>query len=75
MKTKEPQHQNILPDQEVHYLETLGLQSSLSWREDQKHLVFRLVRYKFFAKMLSGCNCVLEVGCGDAFDTLLVQRE
>jgi hypothetical protein len=75
MKTKEPQYQNILPDQEVHYLETLGLQSSLSWREDQKHLVFRLVRYEFFAKMLSGCNSLLEIGFGDAFGTLLVQRE
>tara|TARA_S200000501_G_scaffold316311_1_gene309128 strand:- start:240 stop:458 length:219 start_codon:yes stop_codon:yes gene_type:complete len=62
IKTKEPQYQKMLSDQKEHGLETLGLRSSLSWREDPKHLVFRLARYKFVAKMLSGSENVLEIG-------------
>jgi 2-polyprenyl-3-methyl-5-hydroxy-6-metoxy-1,4-benzoquinol methylase len=34
-----------------------------------------LSRYKFVAKMLSGKDRVLEVGCGDAFGTRIVQQE
>ena len=75
IKTKEPQYQKMLSDQKEHGLETLGLRSSLSWREDPKHLVFRLARYKFVAKMLSGSENALEIGCGDAFGTRLVQQE
>ena len=74
-KTKEPQYQKMLQDQQENGLETLGLRASLSWREDPKHLVFRLARYKFVAKMLAGLDTALEVGCGDAFGTRLVQQE
>jgi cyclopropane fatty-acyl-phospholipid synthase-like methyltransferase len=55
--------------------ETLGLRGSQSWHEDPKHLVFRLARYKFAAKMLAGRKNVLEIGCGDAFGTRIVQAE
>src|SRR5205814_1256539 len=54
--------------------ERLGLRSSQSWHDDPKHLVFRLARYKFVAKMLAGSEHVLEVGCGDAFGTRIVQQ-
>lgn len=54
--------------------ERLGLRSSQSWHDDPKHLLFRLSRYKFVAKMLAGSEHVLEIGCGDAFGTRLVQE-
>ena len=53
----------------------MGLRSSQSWIDDPKHLVFRLARYKFVAKMLEGREHVLEIGCGDAFGTRIVQAE
>jgi 2-polyprenyl-3-methyl-5-hydroxy-6-metoxy-1,4-benzoquinol methylase len=74
-ETKEPQYQKMLVDQKKNGLEMLGLRASLSWREDPKHLVFRLARYKFVAKMLSGLDSALEIGCGDAFGTRIVQQE
>jgi 2-polyprenyl-3-methyl-5-hydroxy-6-metoxy-1,4-benzoquinol methylase len=45
-----------------------------SWNQDPKRTLFTLARYKFVAKMLAGCECVLEVGCADAFGTRLVQQ-
>ncbi|MDA0225582.1 MAG: class I SAM-dependent methyltransferase, partial [Proteobacteria bacterium] len=60
---------------EARGFERLGLRSSQSWHDDPKHLLFRLARYKFVAKMLSGSGHVLEVGCGDAFGTRIVQQE
>lgn len=46
-----------------------------AWKDDPKHLLFTLARYKFVAKMLSGRKHVLEVGCADAFGTRLVLQE
>jgi 2-polyprenyl-3-methyl-5-hydroxy-6-metoxy-1,4-benzoquinol methylase len=43
-----------------------------AWHDDPKHLLFTLARYKFVAKMLAGCEHVLEVGCADAFGTRIV---
>jgi cyclopropane fatty-acyl-phospholipid synthase-like methyltransferase len=74
-KTKEAQYQVILEAAEERGFETLGLRGSESWYQDPKHLVFRLSRYKFVSKMLAGRNHVLEVGCGDAFGTRIVQAE
>ena len=34
-----------------------------------------LSRYKFVAKMLAGKGRVVEIGCGDAFATRMVQQE
>src|SRR5262249_45023878 len=42
---------------------------------DPRHLVFTLARYKFVAKMLSGRESVLEIGCGDALGTRIVRQE
>ena len=44
------------------------------WHDDPRHLVFILARYKFVAKMLQGKETALEVGCGDAFATRIVQQ-
>jgi len=53
----------------------MGLRASSMWRVDPKLLVFTLARYKFVAKMLTGYSRVLEVGCGDAFASRLLQPE
>ncbi len=74
-KTKEAQYQVMLQAATERGYETLGLRGSQSWHEDPKHLVFRLSRYKFVAKMLAGRKSVLEIGCGDAFGTRIVQAE
>lgn len=44
----------------------LGPYSSYTWRHDPKHVLFTMARYKFCAKLLSGRESALEVGCGDA---------
>ncbi|MGO8920311.1 MAG: class I SAM-dependent methyltransferase [Stellaceae bacterium] len=74
-KTREGQYQACIEDARRYGFETLGLQSSESWRKDPKHLVFNLSRYKFVAKMLAGTERVLEVGCGDAFGSRIVRQE
>jgi cyclopropane fatty-acyl-phospholipid synthase-like methyltransferase len=74
-KTREPQYQECIEAVTERGFERLGLRSSQSWHDDPKHLLFRLSRYKFVAKMLSGSEHVLEIGCGDAFGTRLVQQE
>ena len=55
--------------------ERLGLAANVMWHNDPRKLLFDLSRYKFVAKLLSGKGRVLEVGCGDAFCTRLVQQE
>ena len=74
-KTKETQYQVCVDAATGRGFERFGLRSNESWYEDPKHLVFRLSRYKFVAKMLAGREHVLEVGCGDAFGTRIVQAE
>jgi SAM-dependent methyltransferase len=74
-KTKEEQYQVCVDAADERGFERFGLRSNESWHEDPKHLVFRLARYKFVAKMLSGYRHVLEVGCGDAFGSRIVQAE
>ena len=49
--------------------------TSQVWYDDPRRLTFLLARYKFVAKMLSGCANVGEVGCGDAFGTRVVLQE
>jgi 2-polyprenyl-3-methyl-5-hydroxy-6-metoxy-1,4-benzoquinol methylase len=75
VKTREPQYQECVDAVADRGFERLGLRSSQSWHDDPKHILFRLSRYKFVAKMLSGSENVLEIGCGDAFGTRLVQQE
>jgi len=75
LRTREPQYQECVDAVSARGFERLGLRSSQSWHDDPKHLLFRLSRYKFVAKMLAGSEHVLEIGCGDAFGTRLVQQE
>ncbi len=60
-------------DQEVGF-ERLGLISNHTWNADPKKLGIMMSRYKFVAKMFDGFESVLEVGCGDAFATRIVQQ-
>ena len=73
-KTREPQYQRAVDLREAG-LGTLGLMTNQAWEDDPRHLLFTLSRYKFVAKMLSGANHVLEVGCADAFGTRIVVQE
>jgi 2-polyprenyl-3-methyl-5-hydroxy-6-metoxy-1,4-benzoquinol methylase len=73
--TREPQYQRSLELARENGLTTLGLMTNQAWTDDPRHLLFTLARYKFVAKMLSGRNRVLEIGCADAFGTRLVVQE
>lgn len=75
LKTKEEQYGIIFDVIKQHGHSKLGLMVNESWNQDPKRTLFTLARYKFVAKMLSGKNHVLEVGCADAFGTRLVQQE
>ncbi len=74
-RTKEPQYELLFDVQRKHGIAHLGLMVNESWNQDPRRTLFTLARYKFVAKMLSGKQRVLEVGCGDAFGTRLVQQE
>ncbi|GEO42983.1 hypothetical protein SAE02_71310 [Skermanella aerolata] len=73
--TKEPQYEICLNHRDDHGLEPLGLMMNQAWYDDPKRLTFTFSRYKFAGKMLAGCKNVLEVGCGDAFPSRIVQQE
>lgn len=51
-----------------------GLMSNFVWQDDPKRILFLLSRYKFVAKMLTGCRNALEIGCADAFGTRIVRQ-
>jgi 2-polyprenyl-3-methyl-5-hydroxy-6-metoxy-1,4-benzoquinol methylase len=73
--TKEPQYQRGLDLYRDPGPEWLGPMMNQVWHDDPRRLTFVLARYKFVAKMLSGKQRVLEVGCADAFGTRVVQQE
>ena len=73
--TKEPQYQDHIDLAQSQGLTQLGWRANATWHQDPKRLLFVLSRYKFVAKMLSGKERVLEVGCGDAFATRIVLQE
>lgn len=73
--TKEKQYEVTLKYRDEQGLETLGLMTNQAWRDDPKRLAFTFARYKFVAKMLSGFDHVLEVGCADAFATRIVVQD
>jgi hypothetical protein len=73
--TREPQYQRLIDLRDEVGLTSLGLMTNQVWHDDPRRLGFVLSRYKFVAKMLSGCRDVGEVGCGDAFGTPVVLQE
>jgi 2-polyprenyl-3-methyl-5-hydroxy-6-metoxy-1,4-benzoquinol methylase len=52
----------------------LGLMTTWAFEDDPRRLAFTFARYKFVSKMLSGCEHVLEAGCGDGFVTRVVRQ-
>ncbi len=52
-----------------------GIHTSYTLRNDAKHILFSLSRYKFCAKMLSGSEYILEAGCGDGLGTGILLQE
>lgn len=74
-ETREPQYQCCIDLMRRQGLTRLGLMSNYMWQHDPRHLAFLLSRYKFVAKMLTGREHVLEVGCADAFGTRVVLQE
>lgn len=75
MTTDRPANEDHIREYERLGPVRLGIMSSHVWRIDPKRVMFTLSRYKFVAKMLSGCAEVLEVGCGDGFGTPIVLQE
>jgi SAM-dependent methyltransferase len=74
-KTREPQYQFQVALDEERPRTTFGMMINAAWDQDPRRLLFLLARYKFVAKMLKGKKKVLEVGCGDAFGTRMVQQD
>jgi len=74
-KSREPQYQAALDMAKTDGVTRLGLMTNQVWQDDPRRLAILLARYKFVAKMLSGAERVLEVGCADAFGTRIVQQE
>ena len=74
-KMRDPVNQPNVEFADKHGAVSLGLLKSREWIEDPRRFLFSLARYKFVAKMLSGRQNVLEVGCGDAFGAPIVLQE
>ena len=70
--TREPQYQALLDKHEAQGLTSFGLMTSQAWDDDPKRLTFTFSRYKFVAKMFTGYENVLEIGCADAFASRIV---
>lgn len=73
--TVEPQYQHHVDLKKRQGLTLLGIEKNAGWHIDPRRLAFVLSRYKFVAKMLSGMNRVLEVGCGDGWPIRIVLQE
>jgi SAM-dependent methyltransferase len=74
-KTKETQYQSHVDLKDKYGLSQLGIEKNAAWRTDPRRILFCLARYKFVAKMLSGMDRVLEIGCGDGWPTPIVLQE
>lgn len=74
-RARDPVNQGLFDLRDRLGVARFGLMNNQVWHQDPKRLVFTLARYKFVAKMLKGKGTVLEVGCGDAFCSRLVQQE
>ncbi len=74
-KTRDPVNQPGYDKQAEIGPTQLGVLTNFDWYSDPRRLLFRLARYKFVAKMLSGRIRVLELGCGDAFAAPIILQE
>ena len=74
-KTRDPVNQPNIEFAERRGAIPLGLLKSREWIEDPRRFLFSQSRYKFVSKMFAGRENVLEVGCGDAFNSPIVMQE
>ena len=74
LTTKSKENSRSLFLKEKIGFERLGLMTSQLWYDDPKGMLFSLSRYKFVSKILSGTKNVLELGCGDGFQSRIVQQ-
>ena len=73
-KTGSHYYEELFEKTESQAAETLGAHYNYSWKTDPRRMLFAFSRYKFVGKMFEGFDRVLEVGCGDASATRLVQQ-
>ena len=71
---REHQYNEISTLEEEVRVASLGRMRNFDWHNDPRRLLFTLARYKFVSKMFDGYETVLEIGCGDAFATRIVQQ-
>ena len=71
---REHQYDEINTLEEEIRVASLGRMRNFDWHNDPRRLLFTLARYKFVSKMFDGYETVLEIGCGDAFATRIVQQ-
>ena len=71
---REHQYDEISTLEEEVRVASLGRMRNFDWHNDPRRLLFTLARYKFVSKMFDGYETVLEIGCGDAFATRIVQQ-
>ena len=71
---REHQYDEISTLEEEVRIASLGRMRNFDWHNDPRRLLFTLARYKFVSKMFDGYETVLEIGCGDAFATRIVQQ-
>jgi 2-polyprenyl-3-methyl-5-hydroxy-6-metoxy-1,4-benzoquinol methylase len=74
-ETKEKQYQAEVDETLKLGQVKMGLRASYIWRNDPKLLGITLSRHKFVSKMLSPYPRVLEIGCGDAFASVIIKKE
>jgi 2-polyprenyl-3-methyl-5-hydroxy-6-metoxy-1,4-benzoquinol methylase len=74
-ETREQQYQAHVALRDEKGLTRLGMRANARWHADPRGLGIVLSRYKFVGKMLAGKARVLEVGCGDAWASRVVQQE
>ncbi len=51
-----------------------GFMTADAWKNDPRHVLFTMARYKFVAKMFEGFPRVLEIGCGDEIGAPIVKQ-
>ena len=73
-RTIESQYADLINRYRTQNEEKFGLMANYTWKLDPRGLLFRFARYKFVSKMFEGFDQVLEVGCGDAAATRIVQQ-
>lgn len=73
--TKGKSFNKCVEDFENGKVASMGYISSYTYFNDPVHVPITASRYKFVSKMFAGLECVLEIGCADAFySTIVAQR-